>query len=244
MFLPTEIKTLLPKQFPTKLFDDIPSEFRLRGLAANTLDQDGVSERELHSSWYAMAYRLIAANDHATALGQSISRHGTAIVDVQRYIQERELYELFCSGLSTFETGCRAASIVLACVPGGTQQRVLTRRKFYPRDVAGWFNSAFPSDDISLFLSNLISSSEYETWSDIRNTLSHRITPGRHHFMGGPSHGLTQQTFNSRQERILTLDQATIESNCAWLNAQASQLVDALHKFLYWHYPEYFPTTT
>ena len=68
MFLSSEITAILPKQFPATLFDDVPAEFRLRALAAGTLDADGVAERELPASWFGMAYRLITANDHATAL--------------------------------------------------------------------------------------------------------------------------------------------------------------------------------
>lgn len=130
MFLDIEVQNRLPNCFPTTLYENVPEEFRLRATAAKTLDPDGFALTGLGGSWHALAYRLISANEHASDLAGSLHRFGTMQNALERYKQEKELYELFCCGLSSIETGCRAASIILACVPNGKHRFVLNKQVF------------------------------------------------------------------------------------------------------------------
>ena len=88
----------MPKDFPVRPFEAIYS----RVTALKEDHQDSWSE--FASAWRAVAYRFLSCSEHDKQFTKSIQRVGNAPQQPERYIQERELFGFFTTGLATIET--------------------------------------------------------------------------------------------------------------------------------------------
>jgi hypothetical protein len=131
-----------------------------------------------HDSWLAGGYRYCTCAEHDAAFRASIERAGNSPPQSEHYVQERELFGFFVSGLTTIE--CFAYSCyALGAVLDVASFPIENLRALTVKTTSNRFAQCFPNDPISQTLVKLIKDKEYKDWVDARNILAHRSLPKR-----------------------------------------------------------------
>lgn len=139
---------------------------------------------EFSLSWLAIAYRFRSCAEYDKSFTASVKRAGATPVEPERYIQERDLYNFFVSGLSSLESmgyGLYFIGFVLEPTAFGLAVSSNDFRRIDLKNtvVRDFMRSSFAQEQISSKLNALIHHSNYIQWEKIRNILAHRITPVR-----------------------------------------------------------------
>jgi hypothetical protein len=179
------------------------------------------SWREFACAWNAVAYRFCSCAEHDVAFTEAMKRPEKFSKSHEIYIQERELFCFFVSGMSVIESTCYALFAVgsmldVRTFPIATPE---DKRKINPEMTADKFGSAFAFESISSILQQLIGSEDYQEWKTMRNIISHRSAPPRTLFVGGEHHGEVVWGLS------IQLDEHTTNSRRKWL---ADTLCDVL----------------
>lgn len=137
--------------------------------------------REFSAAWNAVAYRYLACTEHHETFTSSLNRAGDSPPFSERYVQERELFAFFYTGLSTVECFCYGLFIAghilkPANFPFSSDRQ---RRAVTPKHTLNCLTSAFAGDGLVDALRSIVQSADLEQWSDVRNVLTHRANPGR-----------------------------------------------------------------
>lgn len=90
----------MPADFPVKPYEAIYNRL------ASKQDTYFDSWYEFIRAWDAVAYRFRSCAEHDEAFAESIRRAGKGPPPPERYIQDRELFCFFVSGLATVECPC------------------------------------------------------------------------------------------------------------------------------------------
>jgi len=181
----TTIGLVMPKAFPVEPYESVHKRL------VKKKDDYLKSWNQYAGAWNAVGYRFLSCTNHNRSFTESIQRAGNAPPPSERYIQERNLFGFFVSGLSTIESllyGLYAiASIIMAEeFPIAT---VKDLKSINPEKTKNKFKAHFTNQSITDFLKRLIDDRNHKDWRDIRNILAHRASPGRHFSIGGNNIG-------------------------------------------------------
>jgi hypothetical protein len=143
------------------------------------------------AAWINVTIRFRSCAEHEEAFVNSVSEHGANPRQPEKYHQDRELFGFFVTGLSAIEStyyGLFAVDAILApnSFPIATEQHM---RNADMRKTIQLYTEVFPNDSITAALRSISGQKEFRDWKDIRNTLGHRINPGRKIYasIGGPA---------------------------------------------------------
>jgi len=182
-----------------------------------------------------MAFRFLCCAEHDDSFTGSVQRSGTAPAMPERYIQERELFAFFVTGLSAVESFHFAAHAIAACVqplafPMSTDEEL---RQLTIGTIATRFAAVFPGDPLTVAMTTLRADKELSDWQSIRNILAHRLAPGRTHYarVGGSPAGLESTTWL----KGIPIDLATTASRRSWLAGVITDMVQAADGFVRRH---------
>lgn len=193
------------------------------------------------SAWNAIPYRMLAANHYQTQLSVSLTK-SRAPDPVERYHQEHALFAFsFCS-LSALECYFFAAFCLgNLLLPNHFPMQDSRDLRFYPEDVARRFKRCFSGTAQVSAMGAVLAASEFRIVSDLRNALSHRVSPPRcHSLVGGDSAGRTTIPRNLRDlpqnwTHTIALEAATFNALGAWLTDSLDQLIVTLRDLLDGH---------
>jgi hypothetical protein len=164
----------MPPEFPFEEYQAVNS--KLGSYASNKQVYD-----EFIGAWNAITYRFLAFAQADERFTASIARHGAGPPAEERYRQERDLFEFFSNGFSTFESffyGVFAAGALLRA----QQFPIITpqdRRRITSASTLAGYCAAFPRDSFTNQLANMTTDALYLEIREIRNILAHRSAPGR-----------------------------------------------------------------
>jgi hypothetical protein len=191
---------------------------------------------EFAAAWLAVAYRHLDVLHYGESFNESLVRFGSGPAMPERYAQERYLFCFFVSGLSAIESFCYGlCAIAWEAAPQKVSLATLGQRKgISPESTAERFRARFPNEAITASVSNLVGSSEYASWVDLRNALAHRTSPPRKHFMhAGSARGEAEQP---SEWGSLILDAGLTASRRDWLCDALAELLGGAGLFAAAHF--------
>ncbi|MGA3296449.1 MAG: hypothetical protein ABSD41_03255 [Candidatus Bathyarchaeia archaeon] len=211
----------MPQDFPIKPYENV-----LKRLVDENDRHPTSFWSEFASAWNAIAYRFRSCAEHDGAFTESIGRAGNSPPSPERYVQERELFCFFVTGMSTIESFCYSLFAIGSMLDAQTfpLETAEGKRDVTPKMTIDKFGTAFPCEIITSILKRLNDSQEYWDWRTMRNILSHRSTPSRQFFRGGGHDG------NAVWGGIL-IDENTTVSRRRWLANNLSDLLEATDTF-------------
>ncbi len=214
--------------------------------AKSSLDIDAWGK--FAASWNGVCYRFRACTDHSHMFTEAI----TAQQDSEsRYIQERELFSFFVSGLSVIESFCFAL-FALGRMLQPLDFPLLSdedERKVKPCETSKKYQELFPNDEISQELARLVGVSisskdksckgadtQYTEWLNVRNILAHRASTTRLITLQTVNSGLKRQAPQWKRMPKFEFDQNTTESRRIWLLEKLNLLLQKSQKFAIDHF--------
>lgn len=132
-------------------------------------------------AWNAVAYRFMSCAEHDAAFTKSIQQGGDAPPPPERYIQERELFSFFVTGLIVIESFCFGLFAIASMVDSENFPIKTAKdlRFINLQHTVIQFTKAFPEEGIAITLRKTLGDDTYKEWKEIRNILAHRAAPGR-----------------------------------------------------------------
>jgi hypothetical protein len=194
-------------------------------------ERNPVSGSQWAGAWNAVVYRFMSCAEHDEQFTSSVAKSGASPRQPERYIQDRELFEFFVSGLASFEAFHYALFAIGSIVSpahfpfasGGDFKRVTTAI------VLKTYRTAFPMESLTSSLHRWQSDKVIIQWNEIRNILVHRALPGRTFFAGGEEDGLTLWSNG------ISIDQTTTSSRRKWLANALTHLLQEAQQFTLSH---------
>lgn len=218
----------MPDDFPVTPYENITESIHLaREADKHPESWHPEAWREFASAWNAVAFRFCSCAEHDVAFTEAMKRPEKFSKSHEIYIQERELFGFFVSGLSVIDSTCYALFAVGSMLDVQTFPIATSddKKKITSEMTADKFGSAFKSERISSVLRQLIDSKDYQEWKTIRNIISHRSAPPRTIFIGGEHHGEVVWGLN------IQLDEHTTNSRRKWLADTLCELLKAAETF-------------
>jgi hypothetical protein len=172
---------IMPVDFPVKSYEEIQS------YVVDRKDSDPELFLQYAGAFNAIAYRFYTCTEHDRIFTESVKRHGSMPPPQARYIQEKELFGFFVTGLSTIESFCYGLFAIGAMTRERENFSFKTdkdKRRIDPEITGKTFKQTFPREAITASLNKLLSDNSYNELKDIRNTLAHRTSPGRTMYSG------------------------------------------------------------
>src|SRR3712207_3499862 len=185
--------------------------------------------------WNALAYRFRACAEHATAFTMSIRRAGKAPSPNERYVQERELFGFFVTGLSAIESCCYSLFALGAMLNLQAFPLIELRqlKAITPHKTTEQFSTVFPNEAITTTLAGMRRDVTYVEWWTIRNVLAHRLVPGRQFTQSFPPQPLDEQVL--WKDEAIPINIATTRTRRAWLATTIRHLLNATDAFTAHH---------
>jgi hypothetical protein len=183
------------------------------------------------AAWNGLAWRYSTCAAHDEAFTRSIGRHGDPTPAAERYIQERELFGFFVTGLATIESFCYGMYFVGSLLDAGNfrTSKPGHLKAICPKSTACAFSKAFSGDSFADLLSRLTDLDDFREWNDIRNVLAHRCAPPRRLFRDV---GATERVPRAPIWLPgITLDQQTTVRKRSWLAATMRELLESAERF-------------
>jgi hypothetical protein len=182
---------------------------------------------EFGTGWNALAWRYAAVADHDEAFTESLRIHGGAPQAPARYRQEDQLFTFFAAGISALETFAYGTWAVAWATPNpafalstSSEQRRVSLRSLCER-----VEQHHAAEQLAVALRRTVDSAEFIEWTDVRNALTHRGGPGRHHALHLPG-----DVRSSAWGRI-ELNEQTTASRRVWLSRTLNDLLTATETF-------------
>lgn len=180
-------------------------------------------------AWNAVLYRFLACAEHDDQFIVSIQRAGNSPQTVERYNQERELFNFFVNGLATIESLCYGLFAIGSALDVAKFPITSTEdmQAINPQKTAKQFQAAYPSEKLSVAIKAVVDSNEYKEWKDIRNVLAHRSAPGRifHASSGGRGDDTFWKLNNVR------IDENTTATRRVWLASSVGKVLSEAEDF-------------
>jgi len=222
---------VMPADFPVAPYHAIHARI------TTTIPTNHIAWPHYAGGWNALAYRFRACADHATAFTQSMKRAGKVPPPNERYVQERELFGFFVTGVAAIDSLCYSLFAIGAMLnlKEFTLSEPRQLKAITPRKTTEQFAHVFPTEVITTTLADLLHDAQYAEWWTIRNILAHRAAPSRH-----VTQSLPPQPFDEHVlwiEGTIPLDPATTSTRRAWLATTVHQLLTATDAFTTNHFP-------
>lgn len=167
---------------------------------------------------------------------KSFRRGGKAPPPNERYVQERELFGFFVTGVSAIECFCYS----LFAVGGMLKPEEFTisepgqLKAITPHKTTAQFAKVFSHVEVTHALGELLHDDRYDEWCTIRNILAHRLAPGRQFTQSFPPQPLDEHVLWT--EGAIPIDIATTSTRRAWLATTIRQLLNATDAFTAHHF--------
>jgi len=208
--------------FPCETYDSVNSLLSVASLMGLP------AWREFERAWNAVAYRYKACAEHDIAFTESFKRSSTSLSPTERYIQERELFGFFSTGLSAMEACCYAL-FSIASLHNPSKFRLSMDEHFRVTTVgriARAFSNYFPGKAFTSTILKIYLSKEYNDWKEAREVLNHRAQPSKTICTrdGNDSHSHSQVC-------DIQIDQRTTSSRMLWLTQTINDLVGCAASF-------------
>ena len=188
-------------------------------------------------AWNGVAYRFRASAEHDAAFTKSVVGQPSPPPD-ERYLQDHNLFAFHACAASCIEcfffgAYCFAAIHDAAAFPVASAREL---RQLYPNGVHQSFVSRYPDSVLTKAMSACLADTTYLAIKEHRDALSHRGSPGRTYFAGGPQDGKTMIPENpkdpsARWSYNLEIDEETTSARMKWLGATTSTLLLAASEF-------------
>jgi hypothetical protein len=216
----------LPSDFPAAEFDSAELHFRAR--AGTSPVDPSPTWLEFSAAWMALAFRFADAAYFDEKFRESLRRHGTAPALTERHAQERHLFGFFVGGLAAIESFNYGLSAI--AWEAGNEEFTLTtdsqRNSVSTSSTLQRFQAHYTNEPVTAELANVLRSTEYNEWLEVRNALAHRASPPRKHFIKLGDSAISEQ--RSSLWGDLQLDEELTYSRRVWLgNALARLLAEA-----------------
>lgn len=153
----------------------------------------------------------------------------------EQYIQERELFGFFVSGLASVES-CYYSCYILAAILNSTYFPMNKPKTINPATTADKFVKFHQHEVLTIQLDHLRKTTEYQDWCDIRNVVTDRIIPSRQVSVQlwppqpNPIHNVAWM------DGKIPLDMNTTAIRRTWLATILSDLVVAIDTFTTKHF--------
>jgi len=210
----------MPADFPSEPYEAINARL------VKMKDPFPESWSQFTGGWRAVAIRFLSCIEHDKNFTLSVKKFTNAPQQPGRYIQERELFGFFVTGLSTIESLCYSLYAIASILDQNNfpiTEREL--RNVYPETVCLKFYDYYNNENITNELKKLINSQNYKEWKNIKNILAHRSVPGRHFYSGGEYNG--KALWIDRIE----INENTTASRLQWLKNKITTLINAINVF-------------
>ncbi|KAF0145292.1 MAG: hypothetical protein FD156_1123 [Nitrospirae bacterium] len=211
----------MPDDFPVAPYEIIHSRYSQRK------DSNLMLWKQCAGAWNAVAYRFLSCTEHDLNYTQYVRQGSADPSHANVYLQERELFGFFITGLAAIESfyyGIFAIASMIKNVdfPFTTATDF---QKVKPIRTAEKFQSSFKHEDIANILQQVINTPEFTEWNEIRNILVHRILPNRHYYLGGDKHNQTLW------EKGIVIDINTTSTRRKWLAKKLNDLLTSAASF-------------
>ncbi len=182
---------------------------------------------EWAGAWNGIAYRYGFCCECNVSYTESIKKYTNSPPSIERYNQEVIIFNFFTNGFSVIECFCYALFAITSIIDPGNFPLVTPKdKKIVTYNVLiDKLEKHFQKEDITKRLRQLVGSSEFAEWSDIRNVLAHRSTPPRAFRLGGPR---DRQTSWGQ----INLDENTMAHRLQWLSENLSLLLNDTNTFV------------
>jgi hypothetical protein len=174
-------------------------------------------------AWSAISYRYHGLVDYDKDFTASVIKHGPAPGQPLRYYQERDLFGFFANGVSIFDAYYFAMFAVGAIlIPNNFSLTDEWKIDWKLTSIA--YKTSFSGDPMSAVLDKLWVDPAYVDLRQIRNVLTHRGVPPRHHSLpigsdekptatlGRVNIALDKDTTSSRRQQIARLLSTALEA--------------------------------
>jgi hypothetical protein len=175
---------------------------------------------EYMAAWNAVAYRFHAMAEHDENFRTSLSTKGFD----DRYVQERELFGFFVTGLSAIEAFGYGLHFLLS-IAYPANFPVDKRRDITIPLTTRCLQATKPDEPLTSCLHSLLDNQKFKDWKEIRDILAHRGAPGRIISLGSPE-GDIWKLKNIQISLDLT------RGNRSWLAGNLGELFDKAWLFV------------
>jgi hypothetical protein len=189
---------------------------------------------EFAVAWVSLSHRFVMVAEHDEAFATSVRRDGLGPPPPVRHRQDENLFSFFVAGISTLETFAYG-TWAMVWAAGDTDFALATpgkQRQVNLRSLRARLDRRNAQAPLTLALGRVIDSNEYSAWADVRNALTHRATPGRHHTVSTGDHDPEPMPWGA-----IHLDEQTTTLRRAWLATTLSELLSAAEVFASEHLP-------
>lgn len=211
------IGLIMPVDFPSEKYDSVND--RMARFSGGSEIEKSIWA-EFTAGWKAVAYRLLACKEHSDAYTLSIARAGSAPGPEQRYLQDRELYGFFVSGISVIESYFYSLYMKGALIfPNDFPFDNKTVRDVYPLDVIKTYRKVKKEYHGQLLTHGrrVLRNKICKEWNYIRNVLIHRSAPGRNLYS---TNAISEWKINN-----ISLDGDTTNARYSWLANEIGQFI-------------------
>ena len=227
VFETTSLKDALPADFDLDRHDNIQIFVKTKK------DMFPPSWEQFRPAWRAVPLRLLWATEHHVTFTESINRAGSAPPWPDRYIQDRESFAFFVSGLSAIEVSCYAIYAVGSIV-SPLHFPILLRqdlRRISPESTNDRLKSAFPNELLSSSVHSVITDALFKEWKQIRNSLIHHCAPARTIYasLGAPAE---DDDLWNHPNFSIPLNAKTTQNRHQWLVNALNELESELYGFV------------
>ena len=224
----------MPDDFPTAAYEEMHRQVITRN---SRVPIDSTVLSQFQSGWNAVAYRFKATGEHDQAFREALASAGGVGRPPMnnRYVQERELFGFFVTGLSVLEAVAYSVFALCSMVdaPAFPMLTPQDRRKVTPKETARQLGLTFPKERLSIIWQQLLHSPDFQEWRDIRNTLAHRSAPPRFFVQSasadsgdsaGSGFAATWKEFG------IAIDRETTAERRKWLGLKTTEILKAANE--------------
>lgn len=218
---------IIPADFPREVYNRIAHRIHEKFYVTGKSPELAT---HFNDAWMAVGYRFITLTEHDANFQASIKRAGSNPPRLEHYIQERELYGFFVTGLTVIESFYYSA-YVLASIINADGFPMDDLKSIRIGTTANKFMKYFAQEKIARELDSLRNDNAFKQWSFTRNVLAHRVNPARKITVTlWPLKGNSLQEVSWTEGEII-IDKDTTASRRTWLADNMAKLIAELDTF-------------
>jgi hypothetical protein len=225
----------MPGDFPKAEYESLHKHVITRNGKSKI---DGTVLDQFRGGWNAVAYRFRAMAEHDDSFVKAIKEAAGNQTMENRYVQERELFGFFVTGLSVIESIGYATFAISSIISAAdfSMQTDRQKRAVTPEALASKLTSFCPHESISNTWNGFLQKAEFTEWKKIRNTLAHRTSPPR---LVTNSASIDFQTGETSATAVtaewkdfgIPIDSTTTSKRRNWLAESTKEMLTAANTF-------------
>lgn len=173
-----EIGLDMPGHFPSAAFE----RFQRVARDVLTVRADATHWKEWGGASNLIAWRFKGAWDDWCQYKNIERIHGRRGGMEEVFEQDKRLFGMFSSGVSSLESACYSIAATLSASSMlGLNFSEAQQRRCSPASLCSWLEELPTADGISMCLRRCTGASEWTMWKDVRNRLAHRSNLPRIH---------------------------------------------------------------